>query len=286
MYHQVAVLEAPLPTPSIRPRRGSSKRSSAQTTLFDLFARVLVARGHGLFALSFFFATTIERVLSETIRLGLPTPHNRPLRVSRRADAWTQEQIQELMLLWPTNLYASCIAERIGRSAGSVRYKAKWLGLPARARGDLRGTIAREGQFPSVPAFPVVQSHRKRRHLNRPLEHDILIGEYHLTGVDHAVTAAALGLGKHDAETRASSLGLPSRHFMRGRLFMNYDANRDRLPEFQSKNPWVIKKCLSGRRWFYSNQKGQRFAPQTKKTTWYRDMSGGADEGGGGDCDD
>ena len=244
MSQQVATLGASSATTSIRPRRRVSKAASAQTTLFDLFARVLVARGHGLSALSFFFATTIERVLSEAIRLGLPTPHNRPLRVNRRPDAWTPEQIQQLMLLWPTNLYASCIAERIGRSAGSVRYKAKWLGLPARARGDLRRTIAGDGQLPSVPVLPDVQAQYKRRRLNRPLEHDILIGEYHPAGVDHSVTGTALGLGKRDAETRASSLGLPSRHFMRGKLFMDYDAGRPRLPEFQSKEPWVIKRCL------------------------------------------
>ena len=55
---------------------------------------------------------------------------------------WTDDEVRLLIKLWTANLCTAAIAEKFGRSAGSVRSKARRLGLYRRSRCDLVKTIA------------------------------------------------------------------------------------------------------------------------------------------------
>ena len=133
----------------------AAKSRPAPASIFEALVPALIQRGHSLQALCFFFALTVELFLDSIERCGLPTPSDRPYRTYCRAGAWTPEQIQQLMICWPTGAYATVIAQRIGRSAGSVRYKAKWLGLPARPRSSLRREISEASLLPLIPSAAV-----------------------------------------------------------------------------------------------------------------------------------
>lgn len=268
---------------------GSAFRSvSVQFSVFDLFARALVSQGHSVEALCFIFSVSVERLLSAIVRLGLPTPPTRSLRISRRANAWTAEQIQQLMMLWPTNLYASAIAERIGRTPASVRYKAKWLGLPTRKRSDLCRDVCASATHALV-LFPTTPTRSKRRpQFNRTWDTDHLVGTYHLTGVDHEVTAETLGLTKRDVECIAWTLELPPRHFKRGRLKMSFDPASPHLKEF-APHKFTLRECMTNKNVrFWGPKNGSRIARASKRSKAYQDKVSSADENDSfdGDTDD
>lgn len=60
---------------------------------------------------------SLEYLLAQVVALGLPTPADKPLRKAGGRNPWTPAQVQQLIVLWPTNIYATAIADRIGRSA-------------------------------------------------------------------------------------------------------------------------------------------------------------------------
>ena len=265
---------------------GSSGRKAVpQPSIFVSFAQFLIKKGHSVEVLSFFFSVSAERLLTAIAQLGLPTPLTQPLRVSRRTDAWTAEQIQQLMMLWPTNLYASAIAARIGRTPASVRYKAKWLGLPTRKRSDLH----REVSASSVSAlilFPTTQTRSKRRpQFNRTWDTDHLVGTYHLTGVDHEVTAETLGLTKRDIECIVWTLELPPRHFKRGRLKMSFDPASPHLKEF-APHKFTLRECMTNKNVrFWGPKNGSRISRASKRSKAYQDKVSSADENDSFDSD-
>ena len=132
-----------------------SQQQPPAASTFAALVPAIIGRGHGLRALCFFFAISAELLLDTIVRCGLPTPPDRPYRIYCRASAWTPDQIQQLMTFWPTGAYATVIAERIGRSPTSVRYKAKWLGLPARPRSSLRREISEASLLRLMPAAAI-----------------------------------------------------------------------------------------------------------------------------------
>ncbi len=252
----------------------------APSTAFETFAAALIAKGHGLAALSHIFSASSDRVLAEIVRLGLPTLHDRPFRVSSRADGWTAGQMQQLVLLWSSGLFATCIAGRVGRSAGSIRYKARWLGLPVRERSTLRRIDA--GVAVDVPllAFPAERPPLRKRgpnvsHLLNSATSCRLIGELHLTGVSHDVTAAMLGCRKIDIERRIKSLGLPNRSCLRGRLFQDYDPGRPVVEPFRGAHyKFRENGCQHDSRAFWGS-KTQRISPRLKASRTFQDLAGG-----------
>ena len=266
----------------------ASHSVSVQSSIFDLFARVLVSKGHSIEALCFFFSVSADRLLSAIVRLDLPTPPTQPFRISRRTDAWTAEQIQQLMMLWPTNLYASVIAERIGRTPASVRYKAKWLGLPTRKRSDLCRDVCATA-IHALVLFPDSPTRSKRRpQFNRTWDTDLLVGTYHLTGVDHEVTAETLGLTKRDVECIAWTLELPPRHFKRGRLKMSFDPASPHLKEF-APHKFTLRECMTNKNVrFWGPKNGSRISRASKRSKAYQDKVSSADENDSfeGDTDD
>ena len=93
----------------------------------------MVTRGHGIEALCFFLALTRDRLFDLIVQFNLPTPHDRPLRRGG-ARAWTQSDFPILLDGWLNNWSAACIADRLGRSRGSIYYQTRRLGLARRDR--------------------------------------------------------------------------------------------------------------------------------------------------------
>ena len=258
------------------------------STAFETFAAALIAKGHGLAALSHIFSVASDRILAEIVRLGLPTPHDQPFRASGRANAWTAGQMQQLVLLWSSGLFATCIGGRVGRSASSIRYKARWLGLPVRVRSTLRRVdvsvaidiplVAFPAERPPEPkaAWPPL---RKRgpnlSHLLDVPESCKLIGLYHLTGVSHDVTAAKLGCRKIDIERRIKNLGLPNRSCLRGKLFQDYDPARPIVEQFRGTNYRFRETgCPNDPRSFWGS-KIHHISPRLKASRTFQDLARG-----------
>jgi hypothetical protein len=97
----------------------------------------MLAQGHGIDALCLFLALTRDRIFDLIVQLDLPTPHDRPLRRSGGAHAWKQSDFPVLLDGWFSNWSAACIADRLGRSRGSIWYQGRRLGLPKRERRSL-----------------------------------------------------------------------------------------------------------------------------------------------------
>ena len=70
---------------------------------------------------------------------------------------WTDDEVRLLIKLWTADLRTSAIAESLGRSAGSVRSKARRLGLYRRSRRDLikAMTAAEQAADTTAPPVPV-----------------------------------------------------------------------------------------------------------------------------------
>lgn len=114
----------------------------------------LIAQGHGREACATYLGLTDEALMDRVVRLGLPTPSDRPTRNSTQANAWTVGAIRHLVDAWTRNLASARIAEAVGRSVGSVRYKVRWLGLYRRDRSSLLQVL---------PLFPALDDASQKR---------------------------------------------------------------------------------------------------------------------------
>lgn len=98
---------------------------------------------------------TNETLSFHLVRLNLPTPSERLMRKPSGKRSWSDEEVRLLIKLWTAELRTSAIAERIGRSAGSIRSKARRLGLYRRNRRDLIKTILATEQAADTAVPPV-----------------------------------------------------------------------------------------------------------------------------------
>ena len=94
----------------------------------------MVARGHGIDALSLYLGLARTALLGLLVELDLPTPHDRPLRKPGGRNPWTFADTTLFIVLWMAGWHGESLGERFGRSPGSARYKARHLGLPRRDR--------------------------------------------------------------------------------------------------------------------------------------------------------
>ena len=225
----------------------------------------LVSAGHSLAVIAFCLGFDAEWVMRQIVALGLRTPNDKPLRRSRSKSPWTPVQMQQLIALWPTNLYATCIADRIGRSAASVRYKAKWLGLPTRDRASLVGeTVAAPARAP-----------RSREDWTN--DEGQGLGDRHLRGQRFKPIAIHFGRTVGAVQTRVGHIGLDGRHGEK--LVDTFDPNGSLLPKF-AKEGWKYLPCRQtpGRMAWVKTMKDNkpiaydRVSPATKKLKSYKEL--------------
>jgi hypothetical protein len=115
-----------------------------------LLARILpgmVGRGHGLDTLCLYLAIARTALLDLVVALGLPTPHDRAHRRAGGRNPWRPEDIPAFIALWMAGWHAASLAERYGRSRGSIWSKARQLGLPRRERAALFHPVDPRAEF-------------------------------------------------------------------------------------------------------------------------------------------
>lgn len=249
----------------------------------------MIVAGHGLSAICFLFGVTPDWLLGQVVALGLPTPLDRPLRKTAGRNPWTPEQVQQLVQLWPTNLFATCIAQRIGRTSASVRYKAKWLGLANRKRASLARTAPEQLLLPLLPPAPTMppapverRGGRKKVALRVGQDREYTVDEFTETGLRWFAGQHADGIAQDlnrrpkQVSNLAGRIELPPRHSSRNQLTMDYDPKR-RLEEF-ARQEFVLRKCISGGNWFWGTKNGPRTSQSTLKSKTRKEKEGGMDE--------
>jgi hypothetical protein len=105
-------------------------RSLAAVVLFpfDDVLRGMVTAGQGIEALCLFLGLTRRLLDDHLARLGLATPHDRPLR-KPGVHGWSVVDAIRLIAWRMAGVHPEIIGERLGRTAGGVRSKARRLGL-------------------------------------------------------------------------------------------------------------------------------------------------------------
>ncbi len=253
---------------------------SAAYTAFTAYSDALpnlVAAGLSRATIAFCLGVGETWVLDQAVVQNLPTPSDRPMRRASGKTPWTTHEIQQLILLWPTNLFATCIGERIGRAPASIRYKARWLGLAARDRTKLCRTIL----VTSPLALPVRRTESWTPELGYKVGYRYLRGQ-HLAGISRD-----LGLGFSSVGSHSGQIGLKGRHLMGSKLRMDHNPADPVLKKYQDED-WVYKQCLfDERQWFWAPRRGDRIAPASKKSKAYQDrQASGGDDSGGDHSDD
>lgn len=241
-----------------------TKEHERQISACEVLLPSLVASGFTVPALCELLSLAEEELRTMLDIRALPATGARGLRKSTTSGAWTVIQMQYLLVLWTTNLFATGIAAYIGRSAGSVRYKAKALGLPRRDRMALIGKVPRLLP-PLLPPTHRPWSWTDKKNL----------GEMQLRGVSTAVCAALLRRDFRATECEAGSIELPSRTFMRGRLKTVYRPEEPRLAQYTT---WVFRECIQSAIWFWGSKDGSRISKRCKRSKRYQNLVGGLDE--------
>lgn len=119
----------------------------------------LIEQGHGREACAAYLGIADDELMDRVVRLDLPTPTDKPMRVSHAANAWGVDSIRRLIDLWVRKLTTGHIGSALGRSPGSIRAKAKWLGLYRRDRKSLLDIL------PLFPDFDSEGTKPKRREI-------------------------------------------------------------------------------------------------------------------------
>jgi len=104
---------------------------------FDIVLSGMVAAGQGLDALCLFLSLSRDALFESLVRLGLQTPHDRPMR-KPGARGWSVPDTLRLIAWRMAGIHPETIGLRLGRSANGVRAKARRLGLPVPDRKLLR----------------------------------------------------------------------------------------------------------------------------------------------------
>ncbi len=103
-------------------------------TSFDAILCGMVAAGLGIEGLSLYLGLTRTGLLDRLAFLGLPTPHDRPMRRAGGKNPWSAEDVRLLIALWTDGAHVLSIAETLGRTRGAIYSKRRRLGLPSRDR--------------------------------------------------------------------------------------------------------------------------------------------------------
>jgi hypothetical protein len=116
----------------------------------------MVKAGHGMAALSLNLGLARDEIETRIAALGLPKPHEKPLRRPTSQRPWMVDDVRRLIALWLDNVGARSIAETFGRSPASVHGKRRWLGLAPRERALIAERPAAECLAVALPWRPTI----------------------------------------------------------------------------------------------------------------------------------
>src|SRR6516162_5775727 len=120
---------------------------------FDAVLAGMVAPGQGIRAICLYLGLTRPALDEHLVRLGLRTPHERPLR-KPGPRGWSVLDTIRLIGWRVAGIHPETIGQRLGRSANAVRAKARRLGLPRPDRKALQRVDPATLEDP-VPGFGV-----------------------------------------------------------------------------------------------------------------------------------
>ena len=228
----------------------------------------LIAKGHGRDACAAFLGLTDAALMGRVVALGLPTAGDRALRLGTGAKAWSLPDIRRLVDLWCGNLPGSRIAGLLGRSAGGVYAKARWLGLFKRPRAALlRDPPPSTGFDAPEPAKP------KRRGFDWTVEGEDDLAERWFALQSHRGIARDLGLSPTAVASKAHRLQLPCRAGLT--LHDDYSHGR-RTAAAHLFAGWTRRLCNIRKRPFWTRQAGVVFSDEARRQRTYQALSGGS----------
>jgi len=242
----------------------------------------MVARGHGIEALSAYLGLARAALLDAIVAFDLPTPHDRPLRARSGRNPWVLADIPVFIALWVAGWHADSLAERFGRGKGAVWSKARHLGLPKRERKQLvRPTVPIERllEFPpaasaiTVPATEQAAARRKRVEVTWTRELQAAVSDRIWAGQHYKSIARDLGISAAAIRSRRTRLEIPP--IPRLELVDGYDpaAAQKRI----SAAGYVFQQCaffksLGKDVWFWARRgSGRRRSKEAAKTREYFD---------------
>jgi len=97
----------------------------------------MVAAGLGAEAISLYLGLARTALFERLVELGLPAPHDRPLRRAGGRHSWSTEDVQQLIAWWVAGIHVRSIAVGLGRSRSAIYAKRRRIGLPDRERKRL-----------------------------------------------------------------------------------------------------------------------------------------------------
>jgi len=136
----------------IKRDRGDQGFVTAVRTSFDRLLAGMVAAGQGLEAICLYLGLTQAAVFANVVRLGLPSPSDRPYR-RPGPRGWSVLDTTRLIVWRLAGVHPETIGLRLGRSASAVRAKARRLGIPAPPRSSLRRLDPQSLADPEPGAF-------------------------------------------------------------------------------------------------------------------------------------
>ncbi len=230
----------------------------------------MVVKGHAPDAIALFLGMVTIDLVSRVYRLGLQSPYNgsirRKVRRNNVRSAWQLAEIRQLIELREQNVSAAVISDRLGRTIGSVRYKARWLGLPRLLRGK---------QAAELPLFPDLntpgKSRRKPRvRLRWDETHNRMVIDRWLAYQHYKGIARDLGLTPAQVRSKTKVLGLPSN---RDRKLLVMDYRPDTGNAAQLRSGYLIRNCAETGQLFATPRNGsQRTCPAYQASGEYRHL--------------
>lgn len=218
----------------------------------------MVAKGHGIEALCLFLGILQVDLLARVVALDLDTPHDGAVRRTNGVrNAWQVGEIRQLVDLWELNLSSLYVSAKLGRSPGSIRSKARWLGLPRRPRGSIVSDYA---ELPTKPAKT------KRTRWDNDLSMDVI---NRILAYQHYIAVARdLNLTPAQVRSKIKVLGLPKN---RDRKLLTMDYRPDSPEAKALRATQTIKYCKQWGRVFVV-QPGDTFStcPAYRGTREYR----------------
>lgn len=273
-----AVAAAVAASPLILKVEGTARSAPSRN---DDVLRGLVARGHGLDAITVFLQHSRDEVLENIVRLGLPTPHDRPFRAHSGPRAWNPADYLSFIQDWTSGLHAESIGFRLGRSAGAVYAKVRWFGLPKRERG--RVYRAEDPSYPQSVEAPLkletvdaasrsilaadggrltIRKMLSRNQIFWTPELDAELGNRYWANQHHLAIAKEWGVSEGSIRSRANRLQLPPRE--RSELVEHYDPSV--IKANIANAHFVLRKCSHAKDWFFwAHRNGDRISKRGKQ---------------------